>query len=66
GNSPEVHRELVESIGSLLGWRKGVRRKKIETHRKKTETHRKIVGSSRKAYRESEVVSLVVMFDCNL
>ncbi|RWW13328.1 hypothetical protein GW17_00022964 [Ensete ventricosum] len=38
GNSPGVHRELAESIGSLLGWRKGV-------HQKKTETRRKIVGA---------------------
>ncbi|RWW73910.1 hypothetical protein BHE74_00018173 [Ensete ventricosum] len=37
GNSLGVRRELVEGIGSLLGWRKGVRQKK-------TETHRKIVG----------------------
>ncbi|RWW07505.1 hypothetical protein BHE74_00024794 [Ensete ventricosum] len=36
-NSPGVHRELADGIGSLLGWRKGV-------HQKKTETHRKIVG----------------------
>ncbi|RWV81804.1 hypothetical protein GW17_00056747 [Ensete ventricosum] len=34
----EVHR----GIRSLVGWRKGVRQKK-------TETHRKIVGGSRKA-----------------
>ncbi|RZS17921.1 hypothetical protein BHM03_00050130 [Ensete ventricosum] len=45
GNSLEVHRELTDGIGSLPGWRKRVRRKKIETRRK-------IVGSSRKAYRE--------------
>ncbi|RZS23743.1 hypothetical protein BHM03_00056725, partial [Ensete ventricosum] len=31
GNSPRVRRELVEGNGSLLGWRKGVRQKKIET-----------------------------------
>ncbi|RWV86907.1 hypothetical protein GW17_00051148 [Ensete ventricosum] len=42
GNSPGVPRELIEGIGSLPGWRKGV-------HQKKTETHRKIVGGSRKA-----------------
>ncbi|RRT74407.1 hypothetical protein B296_00001422 [Ensete ventricosum] len=34
GNSLGVRRELAEGIGSLSGWRKGVRRKKIETHRK--------------------------------
>ncbi|RWW30528.1 hypothetical protein GW17_00004884 [Ensete ventricosum] len=34
GNSPGVHWELTESIGSLPGWRKGVRQKKIETYRK--------------------------------
>ncbi|RRT35191.1 hypothetical protein B296_00037850 [Ensete ventricosum] len=45
GNLPGVRRELVEGIGSLSGWRKGVRRKK-------TKTHRKIVGGSRKACRE--------------
>ncbi|RWW40283.1 hypothetical protein BHE74_00054316, partial [Ensete ventricosum] len=39
-------RKLAEGIGSLLGWRKGVRQKK-------TETHRKIIGGSRKACRES-------------
>ncbi|RRT32946.1 hypothetical protein B296_00050600 [Ensete ventricosum] len=46
GNSPGVRRELAEVIGNLLGWRKGVRQKK-------TETHRKIIGSSQKAYRDS-------------
>ncbi|RWW47881.1 hypothetical protein BHE74_00046096, partial [Ensete ventricosum] len=45
GNSPGVRRELAEDIGSLLGWRKGVRWKK-------TETRRKIVKGSRKAYQE--------------
>ncbi|RWW09313.1 hypothetical protein GW17_00027200 [Ensete ventricosum] len=45
GNSPGVRRELAEGIGSLLGWLKGVRRKK-------TETHQKIVGGNQKAYRE--------------
>ncbi|RZS16390.1 hypothetical protein BHM03_00048371 [Ensete ventricosum] len=45
GNSPGVRRELAEGIRSLLGWRKGVCQKKIETRRK-------IVGGSRKAYRE--------------
>ncbi|RRT47933.1 hypothetical protein B296_00048254 [Ensete ventricosum] len=44
-NSPEVHRELAEGIGSLPGWCKGVRRKK-------TKTRRKIIEGSRKAYRE--------------
>ncbi|RZS28637.1 hypothetical protein BHM03_00062266, partial [Ensete ventricosum] len=34
GNSTGVRWEHVEGIGSLLGWRKRVRRKKIETHRK--------------------------------
>ncbi|RRT44718.1 hypothetical protein B296_00014576 [Ensete ventricosum] len=34
GNSPRVCRKLVEGIGSLPGWRKGVRQKKTETHRK--------------------------------
>ncbi|RZS04578.1 hypothetical protein BHM03_00034932 [Ensete ventricosum] len=38
-----VRCELVEGIGSLLGWRKGV-------HQKKTETRRKIIEGSRKAY----------------
>ncbi|RZS19171.1 hypothetical protein BHM03_00051532 [Ensete ventricosum] len=42
GNSPRVRRELTKGIGSLPGWRKGVRQKKIETHRK-------IIGGSRKA-----------------
>ncbi|RRT33434.1 hypothetical protein B296_00058327 [Ensete ventricosum] len=45
GNSPGVGRELAEGIGSLLGWRKGVRQKK-------TETRRKIIKGSRKACRE--------------
>ncbi|RZS27090.1 hypothetical protein BHM03_00060521 [Ensete ventricosum] len=45
GNSLGVRRELAESIGSLLGWRKGV-------FQKKTETHRKIIGGSQKACRE--------------
>ncbi|RRT64786.1 hypothetical protein B296_00024862 [Ensete ventricosum] len=45
GNPLGVRRELAESIGSLLGWRKGVRQKKIETRRK-------IIGGSRKVYRE--------------
>ncbi|RWV95774.1 hypothetical protein GW17_00041568 [Ensete ventricosum] len=30
-NSPGVRRELAEGIESLLGWRKGVHQKKIET-----------------------------------
>ncbi|RWW35221.1 hypothetical protein BHE74_00059879 [Ensete ventricosum] len=45
GNSLGVCREPVEGIGSLLGWHKGVRQKKIETRWK-------ITGSSRKACRE--------------
>ncbi|RRT62479.1 hypothetical protein B296_00009351 [Ensete ventricosum] len=45
GNSPGVRWELAEGIGSLLGWHKGVRQKK-------TETHRKIIEGSRKACRE--------------
>ncbi|RWV94132.1 hypothetical protein GW17_00043361, partial [Ensete ventricosum] len=44
-NSPGVHRELAEGIGSLPGWHNGVRWKKIETRRK-------IVGGSRMACRE--------------
>ncbi|RWW37769.1 hypothetical protein BHE74_00057072 [Ensete ventricosum] len=44
-NSPGVRRELVEGIRSLLGWHKGV-------HRKKTETRRKIVVGSRKTCRD--------------
>ncbi|RZR90195.1 hypothetical protein BHM03_00018039 [Ensete ventricosum] len=42
GNSPGVRRELAEGIGSLPGWRKGVRQKK-------TETRRKIVGGEPKS-----------------
>ncbi|RWW39834.1 hypothetical protein BHE74_00054804 [Ensete ventricosum] len=34
GNSPGVCRKLTEGIGSLLGWRKRVRQKKIETRQK--------------------------------
>ncbi|RWW45231.1 hypothetical protein BHE74_00048946, partial [Ensete ventricosum] len=45
GNSPGVRRDLAEGIGSLLGWHKGVRQKKIETRRK-------IIGGSQKACRE--------------
>ncbi|RRT31693.1 hypothetical protein B296_00056710 [Ensete ventricosum] len=48
GNSPEVRRELAEGIGSLPGWRKGVRQKKIETRRK-------IIGGSRKACRDLSI-----------
>ncbi|RRT48612.1 hypothetical protein B296_00006918 [Ensete ventricosum] len=33
-NSPGECRELAEGIGSLLGWRKGVHQKKIETRRR--------------------------------
>ncbi|RZR71835.1 hypothetical protein BHM03_00007749 [Ensete ventricosum] len=40
-----LYRELTEGIGSLLGWRKGV-------HQKKIETRRKIVKGSRKACQE--------------
>ncbi|RWW41095.1 hypothetical protein BHE74_00053442, partial [Ensete ventricosum] len=40
GNSPGVRQKLAEGIGSLLGWRKGVRQKK-------TETRRKIIGDNR-------------------
>ncbi|RRT69540.1 hypothetical protein B296_00001734 [Ensete ventricosum] len=39
GKSPGVRWEFVEGIESLLGWRKGVRKKK-------TETCRKIVGDN--------------------
>ncbi|RZS26622.1 hypothetical protein BHM03_00059980 [Ensete ventricosum] len=39
-NSLEVHQELAEGIGSLLGWHKGVRQKK-------TETRQKIIGVNR-------------------
>ncbi|RWW44173.1 hypothetical protein BHE74_00050094 [Ensete ventricosum] len=46
GNSPGVRRELVEGIGSLPGWRKGVRQKK-------TVTHQNIVRGRRKACRET-------------
>ncbi|RWV96497.1 hypothetical protein GW17_00040782 [Ensete ventricosum] len=45
GNLPGVCRKLAEGIGSLPGWRRGVRQKK-------TETHRKIIEGSRKACRE--------------
>ncbi|RRT47861.1 hypothetical protein B296_00048316 [Ensete ventricosum] len=41
GNSLGVHWELIEGIGSLLGWCKGVRRKK-------TENCQKIIEGSRK------------------
>ncbi|RWW60162.1 hypothetical protein BHE74_00032860, partial [Ensete ventricosum] len=47
GNSPGVHWELAEDIGSLPGWRNGVRRKK-------TETHQKIIEGSRNDCRELE------------
>ncbi|RWW66068.1 hypothetical protein BHE74_00026583 [Ensete ventricosum] len=43
GNSLGVCRKLAEGIRSLLGWRKGVRQKK-------TETHRKIVGDDGPRY----------------
>ncbi|RZR73030.1 hypothetical protein BHM03_00019270 [Ensete ventricosum] len=46
GNSPGVHWELVEGIGSLSGWHKRV-------HQKKTETRLKIIWDSRKACRDS-------------
>ncbi|RRT44762.1 hypothetical protein B296_00038187 [Ensete ventricosum] len=46
GNSSRVCRELTEGIGSLPGWRKGVRQKKIESRQK-------IVGGSRKVCRET-------------
>ncbi|RRT40463.1 hypothetical protein B296_00003448 [Ensete ventricosum] len=46
GNLPGVRRELAKGIGSFLGWHKGVRKKK-------TETHRKIIRGSRKAYQDS-------------
>ncbi|RWV87133.1 hypothetical protein GW17_00050909 [Ensete ventricosum] len=46
GNSPGVCRKLTEGIGSLPGWRKGVRQKK-------TKTRQKIIVGSRKACWES-------------
>ncbi|RWW10935.1 hypothetical protein GW17_00025492 [Ensete ventricosum] len=49
GNSPGVHRELAEGIGSLLGLRKKIRQMK-------TETCQKIVGGSRKACRDERRV----------
>ncbi|RWW11054.1 hypothetical protein GW17_00025360 [Ensete ventricosum] len=60
GNSPRVHQKLDEGIGSLLRWRKGVRRKKIETHRK-------IIEGSRKACRELGRSSsgFIGYVDCN-
>ncbi|RWW42238.1 hypothetical protein BHE74_00052238 [Ensete ventricosum] len=48
GNSPGVHRELAEGIGSLPAWPKGVRQKKIESCRK-------IIGGSRKACRDLSI-----------
>ncbi|RWV83196.1 hypothetical protein BHE74_00054781 [Ensete ventricosum] len=45
GNSLEVRRELVEGVGSLPGWHKGV-------CRKKTETRRKIIGGRQKDFAE--------------
>ncbi|RWW16949.1 hypothetical protein BHE74_00023813 [Ensete ventricosum] len=42
GNSLGVRQELAEGVGSLPGWRKGVRRKK-------TETRWKIIRGNRKA-----------------
>ncbi|RRT50389.1 hypothetical protein B296_00049726, partial [Ensete ventricosum] len=44
-NSPGVRWEIAEGIRSLLGWRKGV-------HQKKIETRLEIVKGSRKVYRE--------------
>ncbi|RRT33423.1 hypothetical protein B296_00055486, partial [Ensete ventricosum] len=41
GNSLGVCRKLAKVIGSLLGWHKGVRQKKIETHRKIIEEDRR-------------------------
>ncbi|RWV81056.1 hypothetical protein GW17_00057564 [Ensete ventricosum] len=52
GNSLGVHWEFAEGIGSLLGWRKGVCQKKIETYRK-------IVGGSRKACQDQDQWDLV-------
>ncbi|RZS17408.1 hypothetical protein BHM03_00049562 [Ensete ventricosum] len=37
GNSPGVRRELIEGIGSLSGWYKGVHRKRTKTRRKTVE-----------------------------
>ncbi|RWW63910.1 hypothetical protein BHE74_00028887 [Ensete ventricosum] len=54
-NSPRVHRELTEGIGCLPRWRKGVRRKKIETHRKS-------VGGSRNVCREFLSSSIRAVF----
>ncbi|RWW47540.1 hypothetical protein BHE74_00046495 [Ensete ventricosum] len=48
GNSLGVRWELAEGIGSLPGWHKGVRRKKIETRRK-------IIGGSRRAYQDLSI-----------
>ncbi|RRT43962.1 hypothetical protein B296_00019080 [Ensete ventricosum] len=45
GNSLGVRQELVEGVESLPRWRKGVRKKK-------TETHRKIIEGSQKACRD--------------
>ncbi|RZR92984.1 hypothetical protein BHM03_00021372 [Ensete ventricosum] len=60
GNSPGVHREHVEGIGSLPGWRKGVPQKKIETRQKivgNWETHWEHAGrlpeEDRKARRKN-------------
>ncbi|RRT54557.1 hypothetical protein B296_00004056 [Ensete ventricosum] len=44
-NSLGVRWELVEGIGSLLGWHKGVHKKKIETHRKIIGVAKKLAGN---------------------
>ncbi|RWV77593.1 hypothetical protein GW17_00061553 [Ensete ventricosum] len=45
GNSPGVRWKLVEGLGSLPGWRKGVRQKKIETRQKIIDAGLTMVGS---------------------
>ncbi|RRT31845.1 hypothetical protein B296_00057446, partial [Ensete ventricosum] len=44
-NSPEVHWKLTQGIGSLLGWHKGIRYKKIETRRKIIGVAKTLAGS---------------------
>ncbi|RZS21027.1 hypothetical protein BHM03_00053615 [Ensete ventricosum] len=45
GNAPGIRRELVEGIGSLPRWRKGVHQKKTETHWKIIEGRLTMIGA---------------------
>ncbi|RWV86990.1 hypothetical protein GW17_00051062 [Ensete ventricosum] len=65
GNSPGVHRELTEGIGSLLGWRKGVRRRPRLTGRLLGVIEKLVGKTGRLTARKSKAAGLAGMCHCS-